>query len=89
MTSSTTPVSGGKFVLRAVDFDRSNGGAFKRGKQNAAKRVPNGVAVTGFKRLGDELGVGFCGRTLLFGESFRHFKTTVTNWHMIFEGDFG
>ena len=51
----------GEFVLRAGDFHRGDGGAFERGKQHAAKRVAHGVAVAGFKRLGDELGVGFCG----------------------------
>ena len=54
-------VDGGEFVHRAVDFDRGDGGAFQRGEQHAAERVADGVAVTGFKRLGDEFGVGFGG----------------------------
>ena len=44
----------GEFVLRAGDFDRGDGGAFQRGEQHAAERIANRVAVTGFKRLGDE-----------------------------------
>ena len=46
------------------------------------QRVADRVAVAGFKGLGNELGVGFGGGALIFGESLRHFKTTVTNWHM-------
>src|SRR6266404_2440597 len=42
------------------------------------------MAVAGFKRLGDKLGVGICGCLLVFNESFRHFKTTVTDWHFLF-----
>ena len=61
VTSSTTPGKRGEFVHRAVDLDRGDGGAFERGEQHAAERVADGVAVTGFKRLGDELGVGFSG----------------------------
>ena len=71
----------GKLVLRAGDFYRGNGGAFERGKQNAPERISNGVTVTGLERLGGELGVSVCGCVLVFGENFRHFKTTVTNWH--------
>ena len=54
-------VDGGEFVHRAVDLDRGDGGAFERGEEHAAERVADGVAVAGFKRLGDELGVGFRG----------------------------
>ena len=83
VTSSTTPGQRGEFMLRAGDLYRGNGGAFERRQQHTAERISNGVAVTGLKRLGDELGVGICGCVLVFDESFRHFKTTVTNWHMI------
>jgi hypothetical protein len=41
------------------------------------------VPLTGFKRLGSELGVSVSDCALVFGESFRHFKTTVTNWHIL------
>ena len=51
----------GEFMLRAGDLHRGDGGAFERGKQHAAKRISDRVAVTGFKRLGDKLGVGFSG----------------------------
>ena len=71
----------GEFVLRAVDFDRGDGGAFERGKEHAAERISDRVAVAGLKGFGDKLGVGFSGRRLLFDEGLRHFKTTVTNWH--------
>ena len=71
----------GEFVLRAGDFDRGDGGAFERGEQHAAERIADGVAVAGFKGLGDELGVGFSGGRLVLDEGLRHFKTTVTNWH--------
>ena len=54
-------VEGGKFVHRAIDFDRGDGRAFERGEQHAAERVADGVAVTGFKRLSDEFGVCFRG----------------------------
>ncbi len=52
----------GEFVLRAVDFDRGDGGAFERGEEHAAERIADRVAVAGFKGFGDEFGVGFSGR---------------------------
>ena len=82
VTSSTTPGKRGELMLRAGDFYRGDGRAFQRGKQDAPERISNGVAVAGFKRLGDKLGVGFCGCALVFDESLRHFKTTVTDWHI-------
>ena len=54
-------INSGELVHRPVDFDRGDGGAFQGGKQHAAERVANGMAVTGFKRLGNELGVGIGG----------------------------
>ena len=54
-------LDGGELVHRALDLDGGDGGAFQRGKEHAAKGVADGVAVTGFKGLGDELGVGFSG----------------------------
>ncbi len=54
-------LNGGELVHRAVNLDGGDGGAFEGGKQHAAQGVANGVAVTGFKRFGDELGVGFGG----------------------------
>src|SRR4029434_5799005 len=70
-----------KLVLRAGDFCRCDGCAFQRGKQHTAERVPDRVTITGFKWLGSKTGVRICGCALVFSESFRHFKTTVTNWH--------
>ena len=52
---------GGELVLRAGDLYRGDGSAFERGKENAAEGISDGVAVTGFKRLGDKLGVGISG----------------------------
>src|SRR5205814_889332 len=71
----------GELVLRAGDFYRGNGGAFERRKQHAPERISNGVPITGLKWLGGELGVSVCGCALIFAESLRHFKTTVTDWH--------
>src|SRR5436190_13423763 len=42
------------------------------------------MAIAGFKRLGEKLRVGFCSSALVFDESFRHLKTTVTDWHVLF-----
>jgi hypothetical protein len=70
-------------MLRACDFCRSNGSTFQRRKQNAPKGVPNGVTVAGLKRLGSEFCVGISSRALVLPESFRHFKTTVTDWHIV------
>ena len=71
----------GKFMLRAGDFHRGDRSAFERGKQDAAKRIADRVAVAGFKGFGDKLRVGFRGAVLVFDEGLRHFKTTVMNWH--------
>src|ERR1051325_8190623 len=70
-------------MLRAGDFCRSDGSTFQRRKQNAPEGVPNSVTVAGFKRLGSEFCVGISSRTLVLHESFRHFKTTVTDWHNV------
>ena len=83
VTSSTTRGQRAEFVLGAGDFHRGDGGAFERREQHAAERIADRVAVAGFKGLGDEFGVGFCGRRLVFDEGLGHFKTTVTNWHMM------
>ena len=83
VTSSTTPGKRGELMLRAGDFYRGDGRAFERGKQDAPEGIPNGVTVAGFKRLGDEFCIGICGRALVFSESLRHFKTTVTDWHLL------
>ena len=71
----------GELMLRPGDFCGRNSRAFQRGKQDAPERISNGVPVAGFKRLGDEFCVSICGCALVFDESFRHFKTTVTDWH--------
>ena len=78
----------GELVLRAGDFYRGNGRAFERGKQNAPEGVPNGVTIAGLKWLGGEFCISICGRALVFDESLRHFKTTVTDWHNLI-ADFG
>ena len=76
VTSSTTPSTAAEFVLGAVDLDGGDGGAFQRGEEDAAQGVADGVAVTGFKGLGDEFGVGFCGGGLLLGQPLGHFETS-------------
>src|SRR5438477_117149 len=48
----------GELMLRARDFCRGDGRAFQRRKQNAPDGVPNGVTVTGLKRLGGEFCIG-------------------------------
>src|SRR5438093_7546440 len=79
-------------MLCACDFCCGDGRAFQGGKQNTPEGVPNGVTVTGFEWLGSKLCVGICGCALVLTESFRHFKTTVTDWHNLIgdsEADFG
>ena len=74
----------GEFVWRAFDAHGGDGGAFEGGEQDAAEGIADGVAVTGFKRLGDEFGVGFCGRGLVFDEGLRHLESSETNWHVFY-----
>jgi hypothetical protein len=73
-----------ELMLRPSDFCRGDGRAFQGGKQDTPEGIPNGVPIAGFKRLGGEFGVRICGCALVFSESFRHLKTTVTDWHLIF-----
>src|SRR5215471_12331662 len=70
-------------MLRAGNFYRSNGGAFEGRKQDAPEGVSNGVTVASLKRLGGELCIGFSGCALVFCESLWHFKTTVTDRHIL------
>ena len=67
---------GGEFVLGAIDLDGGDGGAFQGGEEDAAQGVADGVAVAGFKRFGDEFGVGIGGGCVLFGQPLGHFKTS-------------
>src|SRR5665213_2986363 len=69
-------VNGGELVHRAVHFQRGDGRAFERRKQHAAERVADGVAVTGFKRVGDEFRVGGGGGGLFLLQPLGHFKTS-------------
>src|SRR5213593_1669112 len=71
-------------MLCACDFCCGDGPTFQGGKQNTAEGVPNGVTVTGFEWLGSKFCVGICGCALVLTESFRHFKTTVTDWYLQF-----
>src|SRR5215217_3937652 len=70
-------------MLRAGNFYGGDGCAFQRGKQHTSEGVPNRVTITGLKWLGDKLCVGICGCALVLCESLWHFKTTVTDWHML------
>ena len=47
----------------------------------AAQGIANGMAVAGFKRLGDELGKGWSGGCVFFDQPLRHFETTQMYWH--------
>jgi hypothetical protein len=76
------PWKSGKLMLCAGNFYCSDGRAFQRGKQDAPERISDGVSVAGFKRLSGELGVSICGSALVFDEGLRHFKTTITYWHI-------
>ena len=65
----------GEFMLDAADFHGGDGGSFKRGQEDAADGVAEGVAVSLVEGLGDELGVGFGGRGLVLDEAVRHFES--------------
>ena len=75
-------VNRGEFMLRAVHFERRNGRAFERREQHAAKRVADGVAVTGFKRVGDKFCVGFRGGGFFLLQPLGHFETSESDWHI-------
>ena len=66
----------GELMHGAIDFDGGDGGAFEGGEQDAAEGVADGVAVTGFKGFGDELGIGFSGGGVLFGQPLGHFESS-------------
>jgi hypothetical protein len=65
-------------MLNAADLHGGDSGAFQGGKQDAAEAVADGVTVTFIKGFGDELGVGFGGRGLVFNETTRHFESSKT-----------
>ena len=69
-------VNGGELVHGAIDLDGADGGAFQRGEEDAAERIADGMAVSGFKGFGDEFGVGFRGGGLFLGQPLGHFKTS-------------
>ena len=72
---------GGKLMHGTVHLQRGDGRALEGGQQHTAKRVTNGVAVTGFKRVGNKFRVGFSGRSFILLQPLGHFKTSETNWH--------
>ncbi len=74
---------GAEFMDGALELDARDGGAFQRGEEHAAQGVAEGVAVTGFKGFGDELGVVALGCGLVFGKTIGHFKPTETDWHFL------
>ena len=43
-----------ELVLGSVNLDRRDGPAFERAEENATEGIANGMAVTGFKRFGNE-----------------------------------
>ena len=69
-------VNGGELVHGAVNLDGGDGGAFQGGEEHAAQGVADGVAVAGFKGLGDELGVGFGGGCVFLDQPLGHFETS-------------
>ena len=73
---------GGEFVLRAVDADGGDRGAFERGEEHAAEGIADGVPVTGLEGLGNKAGVGVSGGALVADGSLRHFETAETDWHV-------
>jgi len=62
--------------LHARDADGSDGGSLKRGKQNAAQRVADGVTVAALKGFGYELRVGVGGGFLVANEAVRELETS-------------
>ena len=71
----------GELMRGSLDADRGDGCPLKRGEERAAEGVSYGVAVSGLKGLGDELGVGFCGGFLVLDEGLRHFEATEADGH--------
>ena len=69
-------VNRGELVHRAVHLHRGDGRAFERREQHAAERVADGVAVTGFKRVGDKFCVGVRGGGFFLLQPLGHFKTS-------------
>jgi hypothetical protein len=61
-------------VLSAGDANGSDRGTLKRGEQNAAEAVSNGVTESCLERLCRELGVGIGGGIFVFGETIWDFK---------------
>jgi len=51
------PIDRGELMLGPGDLDRGDRRPFEGGEEHTAQRVADGVAVAGFKRLGDELGI--------------------------------
>ena len=45
--------------------------------------IADGVAVTGFKRLGDEPGVGWRGGCVFLLQPLGHFESCESDWHTI------
>jgi hypothetical protein len=76
--------TGGELVGCAFDFDGTDAGTFERAEEHAAQGIADGVAVTDFKRFGDELGVRGCGAGFLADQALGHFETTETDWHGYF-----
>ena len=46
-----------KLVVHPVDFNGGDGGSFDGTEEDPAERIADGVAITRFKRLGNEFGI--------------------------------
>jgi hypothetical protein len=68
----------GEFMFRTANLHGGDGGAFQGGEEDAAEGVANGVAVTFIEGFGDELGVGFGCRGLVFDKAAGHLESSKT-----------
>ena len=81
MTSSTTPSMLWNSCWTPSILDRADCGALDGTQQHAAEGIADGVAVTGFEGLGDELGVGRAGAFLNLGELAGQFELSEAFGH--------
>ena len=75
------PINALELVLNTLDFDRGDSGTLDRAQKNATQRIADGVSITGFEGLGDELGVGWRGAFLNLGEFIGQFELSEAFGH--------
>ena len=71
-------------LLGAGNADRGDRRAFEGGQQNAAERVTDRVAESGFEGFRGELRVGVGGGFFVFDETIRNLKRSKLNRHVFF-----